>query len=86
MNPNSTWRKVRNGVCAPSPDTVVFAISESVVTFYEFASYFRDSLRCREALYLDGSISSLYAPGLNREDHGSDMGPILGIVGSQSRR
>jgi len=82
MNPNSTWRKVRNGVCAPSPDTAVFVISESPVTFYEFASFFRDSLHCREALYLDGTISSLYAPSLKREDHGSDMGPILGVVES----
>jgi uncharacterized protein YigE (DUF2233 family) len=80
MSPDSTWRKIRNGVCAPTPDTVVFAISETPVTFYEFAGYFRDSLHCREALYLDGSISSLYAPRLNREDRGSDMGPILGVA------
>jgi uncharacterized protein YigE (DUF2233 family) len=82
MSPNSQWRKIRNGVCAPRPDTVVFAISESPVTFYEFAGYFRDALHCREALYLDGSISSLYAPKLSREDHLSDMGPILGVIGA----
>jgi len=80
MNPASTWRKIRNGVCAPSPDAAAFVISESPVTFYEFASFFRDALHCREALYLDGTISSLYAPGLNREDSGSDMGPILGVA------
>jgi len=44
MSPTSTWRKIRNGVCAPSPDAAVFVISESPVTFYEFASFFRDSL------------------------------------------
>jgi uncharacterized protein YigE (DUF2233 family) len=82
MNPNSTSRKVRNGVCAPSPVAVDFVISESPVTFYEFASFFRDALHCREALYLDGSISSLYAPSLHREDRGSDMGPMLGVIGS----
>lgn len=80
MSPTSSWRKIRNGVCAPSPDTVNFVISESPVTFYDFASFFRDSLHCREALYLDGSISSLYAPDLNREDQESEMGPILGVV------
>jgi uncharacterized protein YigE (DUF2233 family) len=80
MSPTSTWRKIRNGVCAPSPDAAAFVISESPVTFYEFASFFRDALHCREALYLDGTISSLYAPGLSREDRGSDMGPILGVV------
>jgi uncharacterized protein YigE (DUF2233 family) len=80
MTPNSTWRKVRNGVCAPSPETVVFVISDSPVNFYGFAGYFRDHLHCREALYLDGSISSLYAPRFGREDLGNDMGPILGVV------
>jgi uncharacterized protein YigE (DUF2233 family) len=80
MSPDSQWRKIRNGVCAPSPDSVVFVISEFPVTFYEFAGYFRDHLHCREALYLDGSISSLYAPRLRREDHGSDMGPIIGVI------
>jgi uncharacterized protein YigE (DUF2233 family) len=84
MNPNSTSKKIRNGVCAPAPGTVVFAISDSPVTFYEFAVFFRDTLHCREALYLDGSISSLYAPRLNREDRGSDMGPILGVASSRS--
>jgi uncharacterized protein YigE (DUF2233 family) len=82
MSANSPWRKVRNGVCAPSPTTVIFAISEAPVTFYEFAGYFRNHASCREALYLDGSISSLYAPNLNRDDHVSDMGTMLGVVAS----
>jgi uncharacterized protein YigE (DUF2233 family) len=82
MGPNSPWRKMRNGVCAPRPDVVLFAISESPVTFYEFAGYFRDTLHCREALYLDGSISSLYVPKLGRDDHLSDMGPMLGVIGA----
>jgi uncharacterized protein YigE (DUF2233 family) len=80
MSPTSQWRKVRNGVCSPSPATAVFVISESPVTFYDFATYFRDHLHCREALYLDGSISSLYAPSLGREDRLSDMGPIIGVI------
>ena len=84
MSPTSTWRKIRNGVCAPSPDTAVFAISDSPVTFYEFAGFFRDVLHCREALYLDGTISSLYAPSLHREDSGSEMGPILGVAAARA--
>jgi uncharacterized protein YigE (DUF2233 family) len=86
MNANSTSRKIRNGVCAPSPDQAVFVLSEDPVTFYEFAGFFRDSLHCQEALYLDGTISSLYVPSLNREDRGSDMGPILGVVTNATRQ
>jgi uncharacterized protein YigE (DUF2233 family) len=80
MNPKSQSRRIRNGVCVPSPKTVVFVISETPVTFYEFAVYFRESLRCSEALYLDGSISSLYAPRLARTDDWSTMGPIIGVI------
>jgi uncharacterized protein YigE (DUF2233 family) len=80
MNPKSESRRIRNGVCAPSPNTAVFVISESPVTFHEFAVYFRESLSCGEALYLDGSVSSLYAPRLGRADHWSPMGPIIGVT------
>jgi uncharacterized protein YigE (DUF2233 family) len=80
MSPESQSRRIRNGVCAPSPNTAVFVISESPVTFHEFAGYFRESLGCREALYLDGSISSLYALRLGRADQWSDLGPIIGVV------
>jgi uncharacterized protein YigE (DUF2233 family) len=80
MNPKSPWRKIRNGVCAPTPNDVAFVISDEPVTFFEFAGYFRDHLHCREALYLDGTISGMYSPQLNRDDHWSDMGPMLGVV------
>jgi uncharacterized protein YigE (DUF2233 family) len=80
MNPASQSRRIRNGVCAPSPNSAVFVISESPVTFHEFAMYFRESLGCSEALYLDGSISSLYAPRLGRADHWSTMGPIIAVT------
>jgi uncharacterized protein YigE (DUF2233 family) len=80
MAPHSQSRRIRNGVCAPSPAQAVFVVTASAVTFYEFAEYFLDRLHCAEALYLDGSISSLYAPQLGRADHWFNMGPIIGVV------
>ena len=80
MNPESQSRRIRNGVCVPSPATAAFVLSDSPVTFHEFALYFRNTLGCAEALYLDGSISSLYAPQLQRADPWFDMGPIIGVV------
>lgn len=73
-------RYVRNGVCAPTPASVVFVISESAVTFPEFASFFRDGLGCRDALYLDGSVSSLYSRALNRSDSFRLIGPMLAVA------
>jgi uncharacterized protein YigE (DUF2233 family) len=80
MNPQSTSMKIRNGVCAPSPAAAVFVVSDSPVTFYAFGRFFLVELGCREALYLDGSISSLYAPEVRREDDGRDLGPMFGVA------
>jgi uncharacterized protein YigE (DUF2233 family) len=72
---------IRNGVGIVSAHEVVFAISAGPVIFYDFARFFRDTLHCRNALYLDGDISSLYAPPLDRNDTKRDLGPIIGVVG-----
>ncbi len=76
----SQSRHLRNGVCVPKPEQAVFVISEDEVTFHEFAVFFRDALGCSEALYLDGTISSLYAPALKRADQRAELGPIVGVV------
>jgi uncharacterized protein YigE (DUF2233 family) len=78
-------RKVRNGVGVRDPHTVVFAISEGLVTFGQFARLFRDVLGCQNALFLDGSVSSLYAPALKRSDWHAPLGPIIGAVEKRGR-
>jgi len=78
---DSTSRKRRNGVGVKEDGTVIFTLSDTAVTFHEFATFFRDTLNCPNALYLDGAISRLYAPELERNDPGAAMGPIIGVVG-----
>jgi len=75
--PGSDSRKIRDGVGLRDAHTVVFAISEGAVTFWEFAHLFRDGLGSANALFLDGSISGLYAPALRRSDTLYPMGPII---------
>ncbi len=78
---DSTSRYIRNGVGVSEDGlTAYFAISNNTVTFYEFASLFRDRLKTPNALYFDGNISRLYAPDMNRHDGGFPMGPIVGTV------
>jgi uncharacterized protein YigE (DUF2233 family) len=77
--PNSDSRKIRNGVCAIG-HTAIFVMSETPVNFHDFALYFRDVLHCRDALYLDGTVSALYSKALGRSDFVRDLGPILGVV------
>ncbi len=74
-------RQIRNGVGVSGDGrTAWFAISDRAVTFHEFGRLFRDGLGARNALYFDGSISRLYAPGLRRADFGRRMGPVIGVV------
>lgn len=70
----------RNGVGAPDSHTLIFAISEGRVNFHSFARLFRDHLNSPNALFLDGSISSLHAPELGRSDGFFPLGPIVALV------
>ncbi len=73
--------KIRNGVGVHDDGRIVeFAISERPVSFGAFARLFKDELGCRNALFLDGSVSSLYAPGLGRSDLSRPLGPMVGAV------
>jgi uncharacterized protein YigE (DUF2233 family) len=72
----------RNGVGAPDSHTLIFAISDGYVNFHSFARLFRDHLNCPNALFLDGSISSLHAPELGRSDGFFPVGPIVALVKS----
>lgn len=76
----SKSRNIRNGVGITREGKLVAAISDAPVNFHLFARFFRDILETPRALYLDGKVSRLYAPGLGRHDAGFPMGPILGIV------
>jgi uncharacterized protein YigE (DUF2233 family) len=80
LNPQGISRLIRNGVGVVSASQVVFVISEDPVSFYDFAVMFRDLLRCTDALYLDGNVSSLYAPNLARDDERVPLGPIVGVT------
>lgn len=72
--------KIRNGVGVRGGKTVVFAISDQPVSFGAFGRLFRDELKTPDALYLDGSISSIYAPDVGRRDWLYPVGPIIGVV------
>ena len=70
----------RNGVGVPSPGVALFAITEEPVNLHEFATMFRDVLKCPNALFFDGTVSSLHAPKLKRSDFRIDLGPFIGVT------
>lgn len=77
---NSKSKYIRNGVGITKQGDIIFAISHTPVNFYQFAQLFKTRLKCHNALYLDGAISSTYNPSLNRHYLGGLYAGILTIV------
>ena len=64
--PDSRNCRLRSGIGVTRNGIVHIAITNGAVNFNDFATFFRDELGAHNALYLDGAISTLYAPQLNR--------------------
>ena len=74
-------RYVRNGVGVDPEGVPVFVISDTPVSFGRFARLFAGPLGCRNALYFDGSVSSLWDPANGRMDSSVPIGPMIVAVG-----
>lgn len=71
--------KIRNGVGVDGQGRVHMVVSRVPVRFYDFARLFRDRLGCANALYLDGTISSVFIAEEKRMDRLFPVGPILSV-------
>ena len=80
FQPNGASLHVRNGVGVDTPSTAWFAISEEPVSFGRFARLFRDALHCPNALFFDGTVSSLWDPAAGRRDDAYPLGPMVAVV------
>jgi uncharacterized protein YigE (DUF2233 family) len=78
FNAGSPNRLLRSGVGVAEPWVVYFAISFEGVRFHDLATLFRDQLACQDALYLDGVVSTLKAPGIPDQVPGRYSG-VLGV-------
>jgi len=74
---DGTSRNVRNGVGIARDGRARFVISQDAVSFGKFARLFRDGLGAKDALYFDGSVSSLWNPSNGRRDTQSPLGPMV---------
>ncbi len=73
-------RLIRDGVGRRDATTAVFVISDTPVSFGRLARFFRDDLGCADALFLDGTVSSLWAPALKRRDQFYRLGPMVTVL------
>ena len=77
--PNSTNLQIRNGVGINSDGNIIFAISKVPVSFFDFASFFKEK-GCINALYLDGFVSRIYWPEKGYKNPAADISVIIGIT------
>jgi uncharacterized protein YigE (DUF2233 family) len=73
-------RYVRNGVGVRDSRVAYFVISSGAVSFGRLARFFRDVLHCRNALFFDGAVSSLWDPDQGRQDSGHRLGPMVVVL------
>lgn len=74
---DGTSRHIRNGVGIGPDGRALFAISETPVSLGKFARFFRDRLKCRDALFFDGAVSALWDPANHRRDATVPLGPLI---------
>lgn len=77
IRPDGESRLMRNGVGVPDGRTALFVVSDEPVSFGKLARFFRDVLKCPNALFLDGTVSSLWDPAGGRRDGYDSLGPMI---------
>ncbi len=77
IDPEGTSLRVRNAVGIDSAGRALFVISDAPLSFGQLARFFRDVLKVKNALFLDGTVSSLWWPEIGRLDRGIPIGPLI---------
>lgn len=77
IDPDGTSLRIRNAVGIDAQGRALFVISGREISFGKLARFFRDVLKTPNALFLDGTVSSLWDPEGQRLDSGFPLGPLI---------
>jgi uncharacterized protein YigE (DUF2233 family) len=77
-------KAIRNAVGVDASGKAHFVISDAPISFGQLARYYRDVLKVSNALYLDGQVSSLWDPAIDRMDKGR-VGPIIVVTKREAK-
>jgi uncharacterized protein YigE (DUF2233 family) len=69
--------RIRNAVGVDAKGRALFVISNREISFGKLARFYRDVLKTPNALFLDGTVSSLWDPEGKRLDSGYPLGPLI---------
>lgn len=72
--------KIRSGVGIINKNKIIFVLTRDEVNFYDFATFFHKIFQCEDALFLDGTISKMYLPGINANEKGGEFGPLISVT------
>ena len=72
----------RNAIAVCAPRRVALVLAPDGASIRQLALFVRDTLGCRDALYLDGTISGLRVPSARVDRDGA----YVGMIGVTSRR
>ena len=81
---NGPSRLLRNAVGVDEQGRAHFVISQGPISFGVIARLYRDRLKTPNALFLDGSVSSLWDPVADRMDARAPLGPLI-VVKNKAR-
>lgn len=83
---DSTSFHFRNGVGILPDGRIAFVLSQWPVNFYRFALFFKETLGCKDALYLDGSLSGIYFPEEKLNQQVEKYVGMLGVVAAREEK
>ncbi|WEK46957.1 MAG: phosphodiester glycosidase family protein [Candidatus Andeanibacterium colombiense] len=84
IDPDGKSLRIRNAVGIDCQGRALFVISDQPLSFGTLARFYRDELRVKNALFLDGTVSSLWDPKSGRLDNGIPIGPLI-VVEKRSK-
>ncbi len=76
---NGESENIRNAVGVDDQGRAHFVISEDPLSFGRLARYYRDELKVKNALFLDGNVSALWDRPSGRMDQTVQLGPLIVI-------
>lgn len=79
FNQDSQSKKIRSGVGVLDNGKAIFIVSQTELTFYDFANLFQSLFSVKDALFLDGAISKIYVKDLIGSGMGHKFGPIVSV-------
>lgn len=80
FRPGSSNTYIRNGVGVDAGGRLIFVLSKQAINLYDFAKFFKNRLKCNNALYLDGAISKMFISQQHKMTPTGTFAVLIGVT------